>query len=409
MIDTRDVKSVQNLDRDLKMLRSPARLVESAGLGRRFVLFAPASGAIVLTDRLGIELLSGVVACEDAKTIASRLSNMSAASEPFGSQEASEIASAILASWRDAGLFAKEQLPFPDAVTDHGGEALNKRGYVSEFGRLLIESDDLRLAEQLDEILGQYACEDIGAGQEWAKAGREWVKARCVYCEGGGRGVFLGDTPLWGRSTRDEARYFLIREAAETLCGDGQVGAVLHGAAVLGSSGALLIVGDSGRGKSTLAQGLVEAGCGFLADDHLPLHLDGRHLLAFPAGSAVKHGARELSEVRRLAVRHGKLASSRNRVNYLTLPPAAAVGARVPIKAIVLPEFRAGSDLAVEKIDPEQAFTDCVVTGARPSRRNTQITPLAVMCDTFPAYRLIFGESQQSVSACLDLLSSCNS
>lgn len=400
MFDARDAKSVQKLDLALKKLRGPARSIESASLGRGRVLYSPVSGATILTDRLGSELFAGILACKEAKAVAYRLSNLAANSIPFGVQEAPEIASAILESWKDAGLFEKEQLPFPDPVSDHGGNAPYIRGYASQFGRLLVESDDQRLAEQLDEILGQYACKDTDTGQEW-------VKTRCVVSEGGGRGVFLGDKPLWGRSSRDEARYFLIREAAETLCGNERVSAVLHGSAVLGRSGALLMVGDSGRGKSTLAQGLVEAGCGFLADDHLPLHMDGQHLLAFPTGSAVKYGARELAEIQSLAARHGKFASSRSGVNYLRLPPATAIGTLVPIRAIILPEFRAGSSLEIEKLAPEQAFSECVVSGARPSRGNLRIKPLAVMCDTFPAYRLVFGESQQSISACLDLLSSC--
>ncbi|MCB4458028.1 hypothetical protein [Leisingera sp. McT4-56] len=55
-------------------------------------------------------------------------------------------------------------------MTDHDCEALLKRGYISDFGLLLVECDDLMLAKQLDEILEQHACEDTGAEQECVTA-----------------------------------------------------------------------------------------------------------------------------------------------------------------------------------------------------------------------------------------------
>lgn len=54
---------------------------------------------------------------------------------------------------------------------------------------------------------------------------------------------------------------------------------VLHASAVVTKSGALLFVGASGRGKSTLADRLMERGFEYLADDLVPL-IDGDNTAA---------------------------------------------------------------------------------------------------------------------------------
>lgn len=361
-------------------LRARAPTVERVPLGNRHILHAPASGAILTTDDLGLAILSDPVA---PPARASRLPHA--------------VVGEILRAWEAAGLFDAAQQPFPDPVMDDGHPTRHHRDYASEWGALSVETDDPVLARQLDEILWAFA----SANGAPAPGG---VRLRCVACAGEGLGVFRDGRALWGRASIDVARYLIVREAAEALCGADRVGAVLHGAAVSGRGGALLIVGDSGHGKSTLAQGLVDAGCGFLADDHLPLHVDGRRLLAFPTGSAIKHGARDLGEVRRLMALHSDRGSSRDGVSYLPLEPAAAPGTAVPLAAVVFPEHAAGADLRMTQMDCESAFIAAIASGSRPSRQRAKIAPLVELFAAVPAYALRYGTSAQSVPACLDLL-----
>jgi hypothetical protein len=56
----------------------------------------------------------------------------------------------------------------------------------------------------------------------------------------------------------------------------------LHAAAVACGKSAVLLAGESGTGKSTLASRLMLAGCGFLADDVTALSLQNGRLLAHP-------------------------------------------------------------------------------------------------------------------------------
>lgn len=361
-------------------LRGRAPTIERAPLGDRHVLYSPTSGAILTTDDLGLAILSDPVAPLHG-----------ASSLP------SAIVDEILRAWEGAGLFDTAPQPFPDPVADDGHQAGHRRGYATRQRVFSVETDDLVLARQLDEILWAFASTSSVPGP----GGRS---LRCVACAGGGLGVFHNGRALWGRASLDVARYLIVREAAEALCGADRVGAVLHGAAVLGSRGALLIVGDSGRGKSTLAQGLINAGCGFLADDHLPLHVDGQRLLAFPTGSAIKSGARDLGEVRRLVALHGRLANSREGVSYLPLEAAAAPGKAIPLAVIVFPEHAAGAEMQMTRMAPEAAFVAAIASGSRPSRRQARIAPLVELFATVPAYALRYGTLAQSVPACLDLL-----
>ncbi|WP_159454064.1 hypothetical protein [Roseovarius albus] len=368
--------------------------IEISQLNGHTVLHSRATGAILITDGFGRDLIECVKDAPSESELLARLSH----SGFFPTTEEDVLCRAVaaLSEWQDVGLFATERYPYPEPVYDDGRDAPHMRTYASPHGCFVIETDDQKLADQLDEILGRYrAAKGVCTPTK---------RARCVSQNGGRRGVFLEGEAIWGRSTRDEARYFLVREAAEILCGADRVGSILHGSSVRGDTGALLFVGDSGHGKSTLAQGLVAAGCGFLADDHLPLHIDGRDLMAFPTGSAVKPGARELPEVKALVDCHGKEGSLRKGVSYLQIPAAGQIATRHIIRAIVMPKFFEGADLKVERVAPPEAFFECILSGARPSRQTASAAPLAKMCDKVPAYRLTFGSSDQSIPTCLDWL-----
>ncbi len=58
----------------------------------------------------------------------------------------------------------------------------------------------------------------------------------------------------------------------------------LHAAAVQASGFSIVIIGDSGAGKTTMATALIEAGCGYLGDDRVLLRRRGGalELLSFP-------------------------------------------------------------------------------------------------------------------------------
>lgn len=371
-------------------------MIERAALGTGTALFNARSGAIVTTDALGAAVVSQLESGVDPVEVAPALAAAYGVEPSRRAAPLRTVVDALIAQWSEAGLLARDRLEYPDPVADHGKPLRQKAEYYTRFGSFQVACETKLLADQLNEILGVVS----DARQRRSESQRS---LRCVSCSGGGFGVFSGKA-IWGRATLDEARFLIIREAAEVLCGAGRVGAVMHGSAVSNGDGALLIMGDSGRGKSTLAQGLVAAGCGYVSDDHLPLHVGGRSVLSFPTRSAVKPRAMRLSEIKRLARRYGATSRARDGVTYLSIPAAAGVGEEIPVKALVFPQYANGASLGLTELTPQEAFSESIAAGARPTREDPQIGPLARLCGEVPAFRLDFGASTQSVPACLEIL-----
>lgn len=373
--------------------------VERASLGTGNVLFNPRSGAIVATDALGTLVAGHVEGGLSAVEIVDALAAAYVVEAADAKATLRAVVDGLVAQWDEAGLFAPERLEYPDPVIDHGRPVRHSAKYRTPYGAFDIASETRLLADQLNEILGVFS-----GGPE--PLSRNRTSLRCVASTGGDFGVFSGEA-IWGRATLDEARYLIIREAAEVLCGTDRVGAVMHGSSVSNGDTALLIMGDSGRGKSTLAQGLVAAGCGYVSDDHLPLHVGGRTILSFPTRSAVKPRARRLPEVKRLTRRYGATSRARDGVTYLAMPAAADVGEEIPVSALVFPNYQKGASLNVTKLTSQEAFEECIVAGARPTRAMPKIRPLATLCKDVPAFRLEFGASEHSIPTCLQLLEDC--
>ena len=80
-------------------------------------------------------------------------------------------------------------------------------------------------------------------------------------------------------------RHCALAELLTLLHGPREVTAILHAASVERDGGALVLAGDSGVGKSTLAFSLAEAGWRLVADDLTAVDRAGA-VLAFPRGSA---------------------------------------------------------------------------------------------------------------------------
>lgn len=67
--------------------------------------------------------------------------------------------------------------------------------------------------------------------------------------------------------------------------------ATFHASTVCNDQEAIMIIGDSGKGKSTLSAVLMASGMDVLADDFTPLSAGNSHIYRFPSGISVKKGA----------------------------------------------------------------------------------------------------------------------
>lgn len=360
-------------------------------IGGSYALLSPVTGAIVLTNGFGLRILAGWQAGLDAGAIAAQI-----ADTPADQPEAQEAIETVLSAWDQAGLLTPQVPDFPDPVafrTVSGEVRLGGPG-----GTALCQIPDPILAEQIRTVMGHMR----------PRPGHSDHRLTAVP-DADGFGIFRDEVAISGRIDLDAARFVLMREVAETACGAAQVAAVFHAGCVALNDQALVLCGDSGQGKSTLTFGLVAAGCAYLGDDHVPLHRDGARVMAFPTAAGVKPGAWNLPEITALQQKFGlTLHSPRVGVRYIPLHQAGGptVGQPLPVRAIVIPQFSPDSPPELTRVPPEQALIQALRAGSRVSRSHKgDIAPLVKLLNDVPCYRLVYSSSDQSVPACLNLLS----
>lgn len=129
----------------------------------------------------------------------------------------------------------------------------------------------------------------------------------------------------------------------------------LHAASVATETGAILLLGGSGMGKSSLAAALVERGFALLADDvtGVVLDADGRPL-ALPAFPCLRLWADALDMLHWRAnaqapVRHGE-------EKYWTRAPHRTCSTPLPVRAAFVLAAHSGPDIAIEPVPRGSAF-----------------------------------------------------
>lgn len=377
--------------------RVSARSIIREPLGQRTVLQRPESGCIVTTDTFGMQVLTALQESDARGGFEESMRSIKLPFETALADDAIHVADAIIEGWDAVGLFDSAPKPFPIPAKDDPSIATQAANYVTEFGSVTVKTNDEPLLNEIDLILANAVSSGAGSQRPTGET------FRCLRSTSGTFGLFGADKPIWGQTDRDEARFILLREAAAGLCGGDRVGAVLHGAAVLCEQGAVVLIGESGQGKSTLAQGLVSEGFGFLADDHIPLHRNGTDAMSFPTAASVKEGSLDLPEIEALHSRFEMLGGERDGVVYIPISPGAPIGTQIPIRAVIVPRFLQTAKYRLTKLSPEDIFTTLIMSGARPTSQNPEILPLVRLCNTVPAYALEYSTSEQSLSACQNL------
>ena len=148
-----------------------------------------------------------------------------------------------------------------------------------------------------------------------------------------------------GDVARCNARRFALNVVLLEALRHLSVGAVLHGAGVGFAESAVLLVGKTGAGKSTLALGLAAQGFEYLSDDLVALSTSGREVHAFPLAASVKEGSWGIlaEEFPSLGASPARAFGER-RVRYVdpNAGGARASGSRTPA-LIVVPRFEAAA------------------------------------------------------------------
>jgi len=162
---------------------------------------------------------------------------------------------------------------------------------------------------------------------------------------------------------------------------------VLHASAVAVGGRAVAFCGPTGRGKSTLALTLGEAGRGVLAEDGVAISLEAEEgPVAFPGARGVRMR------------RPGSGGSART---DLVPDPGPAEPSPCPVEAVVLLGERGGA-LSVEPLEPSRALAlltpHLVHSGTRPAIAGA-FGRLARLLHTVPAFRASLPEDLGALPA----------
>jgi hypothetical protein len=124
------------------------------------------------------------------------------------------------------------------------------------------------------------------------------------------------------RSLKYEAVLRLIKARPEFLW--------LHAGAARHRGGAVLIVGPSGRGKSTLVTSLCARGWSFISDDIVPLDPNSSRVTPFPQTPEVRQQSKEEYPLERI----GKISKT-----LIKLKPEIVCRESVPVRTIFFPKY----------------------------------------------------------------------
>ncbi|MEO5788568.1 hypothetical protein [Gelidibacter sp.] len=137
--------------------------------------------------------------------------------------------------------------------------------------------------------------------------------------------------------------------------------ATFHASTVCNDNEAIMIIGDSGNGKSTLSAVLMANGMDVLADDFTPLSATNSEVYRFPSGISVKEGAFEiLGAMYPDFEKFPTHKSTSKHVNIKYIPPIKSFNtavSHVPCKKIVYVKYDAQAtsqlkEVAIENILP---------------------------------------------------------
>ena len=300
-----------------------------------------------------------------------------------------------ISTWQSAGLLEESKRPFP-GETPHRAptKAAVTTCYSMAGQHIRLRSENIDLAAQVNVLLAPYRDKD----QPEAAIVLDALQTA------DGILVFVDQKPVWGLANEDEARYLILRETIEALCGADNVAAVLHAGCAAQNGSGILLAGFSGSGKSTLTLGLVDGGWTYVGDDLIALKCDGANAIALPMPAGLKFGSRRLNAIQNLrredAIEH---PSPRTGVEYLLPRRVDEQRNEAEIGALIFPTWGADLKCKISPVLPEDAFSHLIQSGSELSRRDRSVAPLANLLNKVPSYALQYSEMKEAVQACCDL------
>lgn len=132
---------------------------------------------------------------------------------------------------------------------------------------------------------------------------------------------------------------------------------LIHGAAVAGDGGAILLPGRSGSGKSTLSASLTARGFDHLSDDMIPLAAPDGAVMRWPIPISVKAGAWPVLAPLFPALADAPIHHSESKtVKFLTAMSRTWHDTPVPSRTMIFPTFISGAAGSFRRLTPMESL-----------------------------------------------------
>lgn len=172
--------------------------------------------------------------------------------------------------------------------------------------------------------------------------------------------------------------------------------ATFHAAGISNGKEGIMVLGDSGNGKSTLSAILMANGYQILADDFLPFDANTKKMCYFPAALSIKKGSyttvsENFPEIGQASEYHypsmGKIVKYLSNNSYQTNPPGD-----VPCKALIFVQYDKNTVLEFKSLKKEQAFQKLVPDSwISPEQKNAQV--FLQWFSELPCYQLTYSDN----------------
>lgn len=172
----------------------------------------------------------------------------------------------------------------------------------------------------------------------------------------------------------------------------------LHAGCAASNSGAIMLPGAWGRGKSTLVMELYDRGWSFLSDDIAPCDPIARKVNPFPATPRIRANIGKTIPRERL----GNLPK-----DSTPLDPTRVAPKPHAISMIVFPHYEAGAPPKLAPMSPGQAVGELLENCLSLAKNeDATIKQLCKMVEALPVYRLQFGAAAEAAELLVETQSS---
>jgi hypothetical protein len=179
-----------------------------------------------------------------------------------------------------------------------------------------------------------------------------------------------------------------------------------HASTVAKNNQAIMIIGASGKGKSTFTSLLLDHGFEVIADDLTPILAKDTLLYPFPGGISVKEGAFDvlktrISDFHTIPVHY--INPYKGYVKYIAAPKSKGYLKGYPCKRIVSINYKADSKTKLESITVAQALNTLIPESwLAPKKKNAQQFLNWIKGVSF--YELTYSDSKEAIDLFSSLL-----